>query len=329
VEDLGIVQSLDDARLTERLTRLASSERASIATLVETLAEFDRRRLFLPAGFTSLFAYCTDRLHLSQDEAFYRIEAARVSVRFPIVIGMLGRRELTLTAVRLLGPHLTDENYMRVLRAAVHKKREAIEMLAASLRPSPPVPSVVRKLPDLIRTPAELPVAAQPARLPADGGRSSPPSRRTALAPLSESHYRLQITISAATREKLREIQAMMRHAVPDGNPAVIVDRSFDLLLSNLKRKKTAATAKPRPGGREPRGRHIPARVRRTVWERDGGRCAFVSADGTRCDADGFVEYHHVEPYARGGKATAANIQLRCRTHNQYEAEVAGLKRRA
>jgi hypothetical protein len=237
---------------------------------------------------------------------------------------MLGRRELTLTAVRLLGPHLTEENYVRVLQAAVHKKREAIEMLAASLRPSPPVPSVVRRLPDLIRTPAELPIAVQAARLPHAGdGRSSPPSRRPTLSPLSESHYKLQITITAGTREKLREIQALMRHALPNGDPAVIVDRSFDLLLSELRRKKTAATAKPRPGGREPRGRYIPAHVRRKVWERDGGRCAFVSAEGMRCKADGFVEYHHVEPYARGGKATAGNIELRCRAHNAHESELA------
>jgi hypothetical protein len=29
----------------------------------------------------------------------------------------------------------------------------------------------------------------------------------------------------------------------------------------------------------------------------------------------------HVEPLARGGDATVANLRLRCRTHNQYEAE--------
>ena len=31
---------------------------------------------------------------------------------------------------------------------------------------------------------------------------------------------------------------------------------------------------------------------------------------------------HHVAPYAAGGEATADNIQLRCRAHNQYEARL-------
>jgi hypothetical protein len=36
----------------------------------------------------------------------------------------------------------------------------------------------------------------------------------------------------------------------------------------------------------------------------------------------GFLEFHHVAPYALGGEATAANIQLRCRSHNAYEARL-------
>jgi hypothetical protein len=59
--------------------------------------------------------------------------------------------------------------------------------------------------------------------------------------------------------------------------------------------------------------------VRRVVWARDDGRCAFVGGEG-RCRETGFLEFHHVTPYARGGTATADQIQLRCRAHNQYEA---------
>jgi len=62
--------------------------------------------------------------------------------------------------------------------------------------------------------------------------------------------------------------------------------------------------------------------VRRAVFRRDEGRCAFVGAEG-RCTATAFLEFHHVVPYARGGAATVGNIQLRCRAHNQHEAEQA------
>jgi 5-methylcytosine-specific restriction endonuclease McrA len=68
--------------------------------------------------------------------------------------------------------------------------------------------------------------------------------------------------------------------------------------------------------------RHIPSAVKRAVWRRDGGQCAFVSAGGRRCTERAFLELHHIHPHALAGPATAANISLRCRRHNQYEAEL-------
>jgi hypothetical protein len=63
----------------------------------------------------------------------------------------------------------------------------------------------------------------------------------------------------------------------------------------------------------------VPAAVRREVWARDNGQCAFVGAKG-RCEERGFLEFHHVIPFAEGGEATAENLHLRCRAHNAYEA---------
>jgi len=66
--------------------------------------------------------------------------------------------------------------------------------------------------------------------------------------------------------------------------------------------------------------RHIPAEVRRTVWARDSGRCRFEGPHG-RCRETGFLEFHHVVPYAAGGATTADNLELRCAAHNRHEAE--------
>jgi 5-methylcytosine-specific restriction endonuclease McrA len=64
----------------------------------------------------------------------------------------------------------------------------------------------------------------------------------------------------------------------------------------------------------------VPAAVKREVWARDDGRCAFVGTRG-RCTERGFLELHHVIPFADGGATDAANLQLRCRAHNAYEAD--------
>ena len=66
----------------------------------------------------------------------------------------------------------------------------------------------------------------------------------------------------------------------------------------------------------------MPVAVKRAVWVRDLGRCAFVAQDGRRCGERAFVEFHHVHPYAAGGEATVGNVELRCRQHNAYEARL-------
>jgi len=55
---------------------------------------------------------------------------------------------------------------------------------------------------------------------------------------------------------------------------------------------------------------------------RDGGQSSFVSAGARRCIERNFLELHHIHPYALEGPATVGNISLRCRRHNQYEAEL-------
>jgi hypothetical protein len=147
-------------------------------------------------------------------------------------------------------------------------------------------------------------------------------ARRALLVAVAAEQYRLHLTISRATRDKLRQIQVLLSHQLPDGNPAVIFDRALDLLLEELERQRVAATDRPRaPRSRKPRSRHIPAAVKREVWNRDEGRCAFVGRQG-RCAERHFIDYHHVVPHAEGGPSTAENIELRCRAHNLYEAEV-------
>jgi len=149
-------------------------------------------------------------------------------------------------------------------------------------------------------------------------------SKRSAeVTPLAPDRYKVQVTIGGDTLEKLRLAKDLLRHALPSGDEAAILDRALTALLADLAQKKFAATERPRPsGGAVPGSRHVPAEVKRTVWLRDLGRCAFVGATGHRCMERGFLEFHHIAPYALGGEATAANIQLRCRNHNAYEARL-------
>jgi 5-methylcytosine-specific restriction endonuclease McrA len=161
----------------------------------------------------------------------------------------------------------------------------------------------------------------------AAGYRVRPCRRTTSNSPGRSEARRVgaiqgQLTVSE-THEKFKRAQDLLRHSVPNGDPAIIFERAITLLVAELERRKTgtAATDRPRATRRENRhSRYIPAAVKRTVWQRDGGRCAFKGRQG-RCTETGFLEYHHVVPFADGGESSAGNLELRCRSHNAYEAE--------
>jgi 5-methylcytosine-specific restriction endonuclease McrA len=233
--------------------------------------------------------------------------------------------------VVLLVPHLTADNCVTVLEAARHRSRREVEQQVAALRPLPSVATIVRKLPPPKLAASELPVergetlipSDQDARQAADREPAAPmpPVRPAVLAPLAPERFKLQVTISRATHDKLRRVQDLLRHSVPNGDPAEILDRALTLLLADLERSKLALTERPRQAKNPlPGSRHVPAAVRREVWKRDEGRCAFIGTAG-RCAERGFLEFHHVRPFAEGGETTIANLQLRCRAHNHYEAE--------
>jgi hypothetical protein len=146
---------------------------------------------------------------------------------------------------------------------------------------------------------------------------------RAAVTPLAPERYQIRFTASTETYQKLRQAQELLGHAVPSGDVAAIFDRALSALLADLTRRKLGATERPRAVKERSAGsRHVPAAVRRSVWQRDAGQCAFIAKSGLRCSARRTLEFHHVHPYGAGGEATIGNIELRCRSHNAYEAEL-------
>jgi len=318
--------ALSDDELVQRVKHLAASERRASVALIRSLVEFDTRRLYLREGCSSLFTYCTQVLHLSEGSASNRIEAARAARRYPTVLEALERGDLTLTAVRLLAPHLTPANHGEVLASARHRSKQGILELIASLNPRPAAATIIRRVGPQASSGNSTPAAATSAASAASDEVDAPPApkcRAAIVTPLAPEHYKLQVTLRRETHEKLRHAQALARHALPDGDVGSILDRALTLLIDHLERRRFARAASPRPSAADSTasGRYIPASVRRVVWQRDKGRCAFEGRAG-RCHETAFLEFHHVEPYAAGGAATADNIQLRCRAHNQYEASL-------
>ncbi len=230
----------------------------------------------------------------------------------------------------LVAPHLTPESADELIEAGTHRRKSEIEEFLARRFPPAEVPARVRAV--LPIPPWSVPQLApgQVGSEPSEGaGTCNDPlapgqveAARAEAAPASPERFLLQLTIGKSTHEKLRYAQALLSHALPTGDVAQVLDRALDTLIAQLERRKLGA-AGPRPGRHRTtvRKRHVPSHVRRAVWERDQGQCTFVSARGHRCKALRFLEFDHVDPVARGGRATVEGMRLRCRAHNQYEAE--------
>jgi 5-methylcytosine-specific restriction endonuclease McrA len=342
-----------DQVLLRDLSAFASRERAALADVLAHVAEVDARRLYLPAAYSSMHAYCVGKLRMSEDAACRRIRAARSAREFPAIFEMVADGRLNLTALTLLAPHLSPGNAGELLAAAAGKDKAELERILAGQFPQSEELGLVQgvagagasrgEVDDADECPATVVTScaspqlveksSAPARMTvtqaAATAASAPQSERGRLAPIAAGRYELRATIDQATHDKLRKLQALLSHAVPSGDLAEVLGRAFDAAIQAFEKRRFARRepradeSDVRPARKRPSksARHIPAGVQRAVHARDSGCCTFESATGRRCGETRFLQFDHITPLARGGKSTVENLRLRCRAHNQYEAE--------
>ena len=353
--NLRSVASLSDHALLHRLAELVSQDRQTTVALLMHLGEVEARKLYLPAGFASMHVYCVRELHMSDDVTYKRIRVARLGRVYPVILEALAEGRLHMSAVLSLSAHLSPGAVDQLVADATHKTRDEVDLMLAQRFPQPDLAGMVRSIPPsrvsappampqagaafmqpapgrAILTEAEQVSAATPplptqiqlqsrAQLPAP---AAPPPARPRVTPLAPERFALQLTMDQATHDKLRYAQALLGHAVPSGDLSQLLGRALDALIHVLEKRKFGAAARTRPVGSRGKSdeRYIPVSVRSEVWRRDGGQCTFTSEAGHRCESRTRLEFDHIQTVARGGGyATASELRLRCRAHNQYEAE--------
>ena len=371
---------LSDGELLAATRQLVGRSNQLLATLLAHLAEVEARGIHRARACASLYVYCIYELRFSEDEAYRRVSAARLVRRFPALLDAVAAGELHLTALLMLGPHLTPNNVTEVLARAKHRTKKEIARLVRQLDPLPYVPPRIDPL-----GPAPSPVAPgrptwerfvaslnpirdlEPGDRPRDwiepmtsermtsepmvsepvvATESSPITDapiQTAPARLEPQRYRVQFEASEEYVELVERAKALLshEHAAAGAGLAELHLRAMRALVTELERRKYAVTAQPRsprkaePRNPEPesaaranspkvprqRGRHVPAAIRRAVFERDAGRCTYFCDTGERCRETVRLELHHQQAFARGGEHLLENITLRCRAHNALAAE--------
>lgn len=180
---------------------------------------------------------------------------------------------------------------------------------------------------------------------------------RDEVEPLTADLRRLHVTVGRKFLKKLDAARDGLSHSIAGASVEQVLEAALDLLLEKQakargqvkKPRSTVAAATPvraaspaaavapqleapplalvptepppprRIGPREA----IPAAVKRAVWERDHGRCAWLIDGGGTCGSTHRLEFDHVVPWARDGAPTVDGIRILCRRHNVLAARQA------
>ncbi|HZZ85628.1 MAG TPA: HNH endonuclease [Anaeromyxobacteraceae bacterium] len=255
--------SLDSAALARRLGELAGDERRVQTDFLLHLEVFDRQRGYLEAGYSSLWEFCLEALHLREGAAGRRIAAMRVLRRFPVLEGALREGKLCLSTLGLLGPVLTDENLNEVVERAAFRTRAEVDRLVASLQPRAAPKDGIRKLAGHRHFATEeakpfagddvlgaVPDVAPAAPLPSPSTKDEQPTPpapaaptlltsaaaapreepalpssrlRPELRPVSDESYSLRVTLDAAFKGELDQLRQLLSHKVPSGDLSAVL----------------------------------------------------------------------------------------------------------
>ncbi|MGC3997581.1 MAG: HNH endonuclease [Anaeromyxobacter sp.] len=257
---------LDDSTLMGRLLSLAGEERGLKVDFLLVLAEVERRKLYLVQGFSSLWVYCREALHLSEDGAWRRITAMRLLSRFPSLEAPLRDGRLSLTTLGLLREVLTAENLDDLLGRAAFKSKADVERLVVSVKPVvapkdglrrvPPTPaasaSQLRPVDPTGATALALgPIEAAPS-VPSEPAVSSAPTfaltapvstpapSRPELRPVNGEQWSLRVTLDEEARAELEDLRNLLSHKVPDGNLAEVLKEAIRCAVEKHSRRKGA-----------------------------------------------------------------------------------------
>lgn len=355
------LETISDDALFGRVEALARTERFTLIDLLIHLGELDSRGACQKKGYASAFAYLTRRLGYAESAAIRRVRVARAARKYPSILRLLAKGEISLEGIALIQPVMTAANYEGLIRKACRRSTREIERLVADMSPErreprdriralppAPVPSSPPRAASVPPppAPARKPAAVQPVPPPPAAGESaavqsnSPPAGASAAAQADSPQEPALAAAPAAPRRRriffgftadeevedwYKEARDLLCHRFPDGDMEQIIGHALRRLVEEeraartLRRKMEAASPQEKAAPAD--GRRVPKRVEDEVWRRDGGRCAFIGGEGTRCGETAWLELDHVVPWALGGRSDdPGNIRLLCRAHNQSEA---------
>ena len=312
-----------------RAVQVATEYKRREAELISVLQEVDAGRVYLHFGVTSLYDYCVRILGLSEGIANGLRSVARKSKEIPALQEAIIKGELTVSKAHRIVSVLNPENQKEWLQIAKTKTSREIEKAVASAHPRLAVKERERfvasdrieltvGVSELLSSKLKRVVDIESQRRKVAASREM--AIEAALDIYLERHDPLARALRSVARvskkpktswignhESISENQIAPRC----GSAASGRDVStFDSSYANRHLKKI------RSG--------LPSALVHALNLRDGGQCAYFTANGIRCVNRRWLEFHHVIPLAGGGSNTLENLKTLCSVHHKaiHQVEV-------
>ncbi len=318
------LRNIPDHELLVNISALAQSERLTVSKILHHLHEIERRRLYSELGCGSLFEYAVKHLQYSEGQAGRRIQAMRVLAELPEIEDKVTSGALSLSNLAQAQGFFRESAVFRSVggRPVVVSREEKLDVL--------------RRL--------EHKTARDGMReLISLGGVAAMPRERERV--IDGAHSEVSFVMSEALKGKLEEVRSLLGPKGSGMGIAELIEELAEIGAATLRAKKfgkrrETRTPTPESGGVEKalksevagrdnqagRGssgrasnpRYVPAALKHAIWHRDGGSCR-------NCGSRRGLNFDHIVPVARGGKATLDNLRLLCFACNQRAGIRAGL----
>ena len=290
------VRSLSNEKLLANLENLKQNEDKLLVQVLEHISEVERRKLYIQKGYTTLFGYLTQGLKYSENEAYRRVQSARLVNAVPEIKSDVESGKLTLTTLTDVSVALRTKEKSRGIKNTRDEKRDLLAQVTGQNRKE-----AQRLISDLI---------------PEMNYRFEERKKER-----FDGALELTVLLLPDQRRKFEAAKDILANRGPLLDNGEAIDQ-----LSNFYLKKKDLTQGFDPDLEALRkfnfiSKKISLPLRRAVFRRDKGKCQFKNESGVLCGSTYQIELDHKIPLSAGGKSNYHNLRCLCRAHNQWKAD--------
>ena len=130
------LKGISDRALLSGIKKLSKTERETVLSILVHLVEIDRRRLYVPLGFSSLYEFCREHLGYSESTAGRRVCVARMIRDYPQCYRALASGRVSMSNLDKISKIINSDNADALLGQIEGKSARDVKLLVSSRRPS-------------------------------------------------------------------------------------------------------------------------------------------------------------------------------------------------